>query len=76
MHSETLKAIREIKAKNTNLWFCDPNLTQKGDQVVNLSSFLDFLHIVSYYHPIHFMALNTTNKEIMKAGVGGWVGGV
>ena len=39
---------------------------------VNLTSFLDSLHMVSYYLPILFMALNATDKDIIG---GGWGGG-
>ena len=33
--------------------------------VVNVSSFSDSLHMVSFYLPIYFKALNATHKEIM-----------
>ena len=35
-------------------------------QGVNLSGFLDTLHMVSYHLPIHFFALNETDKEIVE----------
>ena len=37
----------------------------KGVQSVNLSDFLDSLHMVSYHLPIHIMALNATDNEII-----------
>ena len=30
-----------------------------------MNCFLDLLHMVSYHLPLHFMALNATNKEII-----------
>ena len=36
----------------------------------NLTCFLDSRHMVSYYLPIHFMALNATLKKIIGGGGG------
>ena len=42
-------------------------MTPKGKgQEINLIGILDSLHMLSYYLPIHFMALNTTDKKIIE----------
>ena len=45
-----------------------PSLTPTGGSGANLTCFLDSPHMVSYYLPIHFMALNAILKKIMGGG--------
>ena len=54
-------------AKCQNRLFYYPSLTPTGGRRGNLTWFLDSPYIVSYYLPIHFMAL----KAILKKIIGG-----
>ena len=54
------------KAKCQSLRFYDPSLTPTGWRGEgNLTCFLDSPHMVSYYLPIHVMALNAILKKII-----------
>ena len=48
----------------SNFQFYDPSLTHKGDQGVNLTSYLDSSHMVSQYLLIHSKAVKARIKEI------------
>ena len=67
IYSEAIKAtIKEIKAKTQNRLFSDPSLTHKGGgQGVKLTGYLDSPHMVSYYLPVHFIAVNAIFKKII-----------
>ena len=41
----------------------------RGGRGVKLTGYLDFPHMVSYYLPVHFIALNAILKKII-GGVG------
>ena len=55
--------INAIKCQNR--LFYDPSLTPTGGRGENLTCFLDSPHMVSYYLPIHFMALNVILTNII-----------
>ena len=64
--SEAIKATtKEIKAKTQNRLFYDLSLTHKGGRGVKLTSYLDSPHMVSYYLPVHFIALNAILKKMI-----------
>ena len=66
IYSEAIKAtIKEMKAKTQNRLFYDPSLTYKGGRGVKLTGYLDSPHMVSYYLPVHFIALNAIPKKII-----------
>ena len=43
----------------------------RGGQGVKLTGYLDSPHMVSYYLPVNFMALNAILKKIIGGGGGG-----
>ena len=66
IHSEAIKATTmRYKAKTQYQLFYDPSLTHKGGRGVKLTGYLDSPHMVSYYLPVHFMALNAILKKII-----------
>ena len=70
IHSEAIKAtIKEIYGKNSKAAIYDPSLAHKGGgggvRGVKLTGYLDSPHMVSYYLPVHFLALNAILKKII-----------
>ena len=66
IHSEAIKAtIKEIQGKNSKAAIYDSSLAHKGGRGVKLTCYLDSPHMVSYYLPVHFMALNAILKKII-----------
>ena len=66
-HSKALKPIiKEIQGKMSKLAILLPQFEPCWGSGGNLTCFLDSPHMVSYYLPIHFMALNVILKKIIR----------
>ena len=63
--NNTPTALKGCGVKTQNQLFYDPSLTHQGGRVVKLTGYLDSPHMVSYYLPVHFIALNAILKKIV-----------